>query len=386
MACRSVDARGRADGARVTTETIREKVRRAAAAGDAIRVSGAGTWMSAGRPVGSSASVSVASENGIVDYVPDDLTITVRAGTTHDELAAATRANGQWLPLDPPGSSRATVGATIATASSGPLAHSSGFARDFILGLEFVTGKGDVVRSGGRVVKNVAGFDLMRLMCGSWGTLGVITQATFRLYALPKIDRTFAIAVPHEREGFDKLVELLRNAPLAALSMEIVNGALAAKLGLSPQTTILIRLGGNSNVVEAQLKTLASLGSPVEIGGGIWNSFSETVGSGAEISLRLSGLPTTIEKLWRRAEQIADGDRGGYVHSTFSRGIVRVARSSASPLPTLPRSENSQRVTFESLPSESWKNFSPSVVADRLSRSVKRAYDPSGVLNPGILG
>lgn len=370
----------------MSTEALVTSIREAAGARRKLRIGGAGKWMHAGRPTQTHETLSLAADKGVVDYVPDDLTITVRAGTTLDEIAAVTRASNQWLPLDPIGASSGTIGATIATSSSGPLAHSFGFARDFILGLEFVTGKSDVVRTGGRVVKNVAGFDLMRLMCGSWGTLGVIAQASLRLYALPKVDRTFALLVPPGGDALSSFLESLRAAPLVALSMEMVNGSLAALLGLTAKPAVLVRLGGNATLVEAQLKTLAEFGSPTEAGTEVWARLAEMETTPAHLSLRLSGLPTRVGQMWDVAEKIGAGGEDTYIHSTFSRGIVRVVARGWQTHWSLPKSDAAQRVVFELLPPELWQTISPSVTSDRLSKSVQRAYDPQGVLNPGILG
>ncbi|MBA3645179.1 MAG: FAD-binding protein [Gemmatimonadaceae bacterium] len=380
----AIGARVGEGGAGVSTETVVASVRDAAGANERLRISGAGGWMTAGRPVQALRAVSLAPDKGIVDYVPDDLTITVRAGTSLADIFAATRVNNQWLPLDPPGASMSTIGATIATASSGPLAHGAGYARDFILGVELVTGKGDVVRSGGRVVKNVAGFDLMRLMCGSWGTLAVITEATLRLYAMPRVDRTFALRAPGGANGIEKLAAELRAAPLAALSMELVNATLARKVGLDADNFILVRLGGNENVVGVQMKTLAGMGEIVETDGVIWDKLSEAVSQPATFSLRLSGLPTAIGGLWSAAEQLAGND--GQTHSTFSRGIVRVTSNVVPDAAAIPRPTASQRVTYEVLPAQLWQSISPSVVGSRLSENVHDAYDPHRLLNPGILG
>ena len=164
---------------------ILDLVRDSAAARTPLRIAGRSHWMDAGRPVDATRIASLAPHSGVVDYVPGDLTITVRGGTTLDEIERVTGAEGQWLPLDPFGSTDGTIGATIATGSFGPLAHGFGRARDLVLGVEFVTGDGRTVRGGGRVVKNVAGFDLVRLVTGSWGTIGIVTEATLRLYSRP---------------------------------------------------------------------------------------------------------------------------------------------------------------------------------------------------------
>lgn len=342
--------------------------------------------MGAGRPVHAPQSLSLSGDSGIVDYVPDDLTITVRAGTTVEEIAAATRANNQWLPLDPAAAAEATIGATIATASSGPLAHSFGFARDFVLGLEMVTGKGDIVKTGGRVVKNVAGFDLMRLNCGAWGTLGAITQASLRLYGIPQMDRTFALTVPPGINATRSFLDALRNAPLAALAMEGIHGTLAAALGLPDAHTVLARLAGNPKLVDAQLAILGAVGVTTEVDTDVWTRLRDVGREPADASVRISGLPSDIASLWESGRALLESSECGYLQSTFSRGIVRVTLRGLIDGARIPATSTSQRMSYEVLPREVWATVSPSVTSDPLSRSVKRAFDPHNLLNPGILG
>ncbi|HEU5173845.1 MAG TPA: FAD-binding protein, partial [Gemmatimonadaceae bacterium] len=157
---------------------IADRVRDAHAARAPRRIAGAGTWLDAGQPVNHAERLDVGAARGITEYVPGDLTLTALAGTTLAELHAATRANGQRLTLDPYGTPGGTLGATIATASAGPAAGAFGTPRDITLGLTMVTGTGDIVSAGGRVVKNVAGFDLVRLATGAWGTVGAIVEAS----------------------------------------------------------------------------------------------------------------------------------------------------------------------------------------------------------------
>ena len=159
-------------------------VRDAAANSVPLRIVGCGTWLNAGRPVSATTRLSLAGDSGIVSYVPDDLTVTVRAGTTLRETAEVLAEHDQWIALDPRADGDVTVGATVATCSYGPEAALFGTPRDQVLGLTVVTGSGDVIHTGGQVVKNVAGFDLTRLMIGAWGTLGVITQVTMRVRSL----------------------------------------------------------------------------------------------------------------------------------------------------------------------------------------------------------
>ena len=148
---------------------LRDRIRDAAARNVAMRIAGTGTWLDAGRPVTATEMISMRDHSGIVEYVPGDLTMTMRAGTTLAEIRDATAHHNQWLALDPHGGDEGTIGATVATASAGPLATFFGTPRDLVLGVEFVSGMGTVARGGGRVVKNVASSTLTRLITGSWG-------------------------------------------------------------------------------------------------------------------------------------------------------------------------------------------------------------------------
>src|SRR5262245_54329066 len=149
---------------------LSEVVRETASRGSSLRIVGCGHWLDANRPVRADGVISTRGLTGIVEYVPGDLTLTARAGTTLGAIQRETAPHGQWLTLDPFGKD-GSIGATIATASYGPLAHHFGAPRDLALGVEFVSGDGRIAHGGGRVVKNVAGFDLTRLLTGSWGSL-----------------------------------------------------------------------------------------------------------------------------------------------------------------------------------------------------------------------
>lgn len=156
-------------------------VRDAAATHSALRIVGQGTWLDAGSPVVANARLSLVDDSAIVAYVPDDLTVTARAGTTLRELRDTLATHDQWIALDPEGGVDVTIGATVATCSFGPAAAFFGTPRDQVLGMTVVLGTGEIIHAGGRVVKNVAGFDLTRLMIGAWGTFGVITEITLRV-------------------------------------------------------------------------------------------------------------------------------------------------------------------------------------------------------------
>lgn len=226
-----------------------------------LRIVGAGTWLDAGKPARDATPLRLDAFRGVRAYVPADLTISVGAATTLGELDEITAANGQYYPLFPWGGDDGSVGATVATATPGPFTAALGRPRDLVLGLECVDGRGRVVRAGGKVVKNVAGFDLTRLMTGAWGTLGVITELHLRLRARPTVDETWLLRADGPRSAL-ALAELLRS-PLAPLGCVPLTPRLAAALKLQVGEAWLIRIGGNAAFVSEARRALSSIGSSV---------------------------------------------------------------------------------------------------------------------------
>ena len=377
----------------VTSQTALDTIIDATEAVTPLRISGRGHWMDAGRSSEATRILSLANHTGVVDYVPGDLTITVRSGTTLAELDQITRAERQWLPLDPFGTRDGTIGATIATGSFGPLAHGFGRARDLVLGLEFVTGDAKVVRGGGRVVKNVAGFDLVRLLTGSWGTLGVITEATLRLYAISSEPVTMTLNLPDGAGGISQRIAPILGGGVTPYSVEMVDAALAGRLGLPAKTQVLVRIGGNSAAMTAQRDFLAALGGAHELAADIWGKLrlveDAAAGEVPPIVIRFSTLPGRVADLWTNLRRSATAVSGAMMHATPSLGIVRCiipGNSSLDAVELLIASATGATKLYERLPSSLWDSMSPSVTDDRISQRIKRAFDPGNILNPGILG
>lgn len=369
------------------TADLAAAVRDAASLGVPLRIRGAGEWLDAGRPVASAAcTLDVSELRGIVEYNPGDLTLTARAGTRLSEIDAAARANGQWFPLDAAGGGRGTLGAALATASCGPLSGALGHPRDLALGLEFVDGRGIVVRGGGRVVKNVAGFDLVRLTIGAWGTLGVITEATVRLRARPESECTIVLDAPRELATLAELLRTLRDAPLAPLAMELVDGRRMAALGAGERDAVLLRLAGNPVSVEAQRSYLESLGAARELPAAAWKQLADGDPSGA-FSLRVSGSPSRLAPLWCELAAALLRTPGAAAQASIDRGVARVvipASASADVAPLVRAMSRAWRVIGERLPPPAWDALPPRTT-DRLSQGVRLAFDPHHILNPGLL-
>jgi len=362
----------------VGVNRLRVQIRDAAERGVSLRVRGAGTWMDAGRPVDFTETISVADHAGIVAYVPGDLTMTMRGGTTRGEIRGATAPHNQWLALDPYGVNDGTIGATTVTASAGPLATFFGTPRDLVLGVEFVSGAGSIARGGGRVVKNVAGFDLTRLMIGSWGTLGVVTEVTVRLHAKPEADRSFALTLGDD--GIGRVRALLRRLPFKPYACEVLNAPLAEELTGNRERTAVLRLAGNADAVTAQLAEFAELGRAIEIDADVWMKLRNIEPPNAAV-VRLSDLPSEIERTWQAASML-----NAFVHASPARGIVRVIARDSSALSGLApdsRAGGPTRVA-ERLGGDQWTAFS--AAASELNARVKSTFDPANVLNRGILG
>jgi FAD/FMN-containing dehydrogenase len=266
--------------------------------------------------------------------------------------------------------------------------------RDLVLGLEVVTGDGRITRSGGKVVKNVAGFDLVRLQTGAWGTLGVITEVSIRLRALPELDETVAIVLDVRKPLVAHLVAL-RDLAVAPLAIELVDGALAERLGVGVSTMLLVRLAGNETRVSAQRLELATLGDSRVVSNNVWQTL-RVVDDGSVASVRVSHLPSELSRTWAmvHGELAGAGMSGFLMRATVSRGVVRVVVPSAAlagagtnALASMVHSLTPPggHVVWEKLPANAWTGV-PSAVGDALSAGLQRAFDRARRCNIGILG
>lgn len=366
-----------------TSREVAELVRSARDDHAPLRIVGAGHWLAAGNPVHATRTLETSGLRGIVEYVPGDLTLTARAGTTLAEIADATSAHRQWLPLDPFGDPRGTLGATLATASAGPLGGSIGMPRDVTVGLAFVAGDGDIVHGGGRVVKNVAGFDLVRLTIGAWGTLGVITEATVRLRARPEADETLALELPHERDALSTLLSTIRAASVDLLAAELLSPVCAARAGLgepeSENGVLLARVAGNSLSAHHQRAGLARLTACEPVSAETWLRLRTSDPQDAAV-VRVSRRPSELGRLWSAAMSIPNVD----AHASLARGVVRL-RLATGDMTSLDAFDPGDRRVIESGMPARTASIEVTPV-DAVSGRLRDAFDPARILNRGILG
>jgi glycolate oxidase FAD binding subunit len=196
----------------------------------------------------------------IVEHEPGDLTVTAQAGLTLADLQTALRARGQWLSLDPPDAERATLGGVLAANASGPRRHLYGAARDLLIGVTVVTADGGIVRGGGRVVKNVAGYDLPKLFVGSYGTLGVIVEATVKLRPVPDDERL--VAVPFDRlKDAGAAVRALLGSDLIPTAIDLLDAPATSALGVEPAAaaTLVVGFDGLGEQVDWQVRELGGV-------------------------------------------------------------------------------------------------------------------------------
>ena len=177
--------------------------------------------------------------NNIIEHSVEDLTLTVEAGARIADIQEFLKPTGQFLAIDPYYPSSATVGGVVATANTGSWRHTYGGVRDLILGISFLRSDGQEVKAGGKVMKNVAGYDLMKLMTGSYGNLGLITSVTFRLFPIPP--QSYTVVITGQSEAIQKFRQTLLFSGLTPTTADFISHCLSDRLGLGRNISIMLR-------------------------------------------------------------------------------------------------------------------------------------------------
>jgi glycolate dehydrogenase FAD-binding subunit len=217
-----------------------------------IRIEGQGTWLAGDAPA--DLTVSTRALDQVISVSPADLIATVQAGTPLEALRRRLADEGMWLALDPPGRPERSLGSIIATATAGPLRHGFGPVRDHVLGCTVATGDGRLVKAGGRVVKNVAGYDLTKLQVGGFGGFGIIAEAHLRLRALPRADMT--LVARGTRDALTSAARDVMGAELVPAALELLSPALAAEADWA----LAARFLGTDAAVQGDVRRLAPIG------------------------------------------------------------------------------------------------------------------------------
>jgi glycolate oxidase FAD binding subunit len=351
--------------------------------------------------------------NQVVEYEPADVTATVQAGKTLADFQRHLAEHGQVLALDPPLGQETTIGGILAVNASGPSRHAYGTARDLILGIRAVQADGRIIKAGGRVVKNVAGYDLTRLFIGSLGSLGIIVEAAFRLAPLPRAERTAVVFLPSAQEAWRFVAQ---TANLSLRAVELLNAVALRQIATVGEAAedgyaLVLAVAGEPTAVERSLKEIgelsrraaaASLATVVESAQDrLWQaiaSLARPSPSGATLVCKAAVLPSQVPALSQQIE--TTGRELGLeplVVSHLTAGIVYSAWPS-------PQDEGVQRaLDLTTTLRQAVAGLGGSLVVEAcplalkekidvwgepaadfpLMRRIKEQFDPQGILNPG---
>ena len=404
---------------------IAEIIRFAAAERLGVVPSGGGTKLGIGSPPERyDIAVDLSCMNRVLAYDPRDLTLGVEPGVRIEDLLRVLAEQNQFLPLTVPFAERATIGGIVAANSSSPLRHSYGGVRDFCLGMEFVTGQGVLSKSGGRVVKNVTGYDLHKLLIGSLGTLAVITRVNFRTFPLPPAQGTFIASFSDAESAFG----FCRAIAQSVLSPQIVEVAdpgaahLLFSAGAPAQITprqwfVIITVAGQPSVVDRHARELGRMASAANAAEMLPLSDAEQSsiltrvrefprlvleGAPSAAIFRINVLPTTMPALLRDLREIAKNYHldfaaltraSGIVYATFSpeegnetpSGGIASAAKEVFHVCSLP--EIGGQAMLEWCPTEVKRAVGSVLGPSRqdfvLMQRVKNVFDPQNVLSPG---
>lgn len=373
-----------------TVAEVCDLVREVRTAGQGVYPVGGRTTLDLGNvPTKPGIAVDTRSLNGVIEHAARDMTITVQAGITLAELAKVLAAENQWLPIDVPNPETATLGGAVAANVSGPRRLGHGTFRDYILGISFVTDDGVEVKGGGRVVKNVAGYDLMKLHTGALGTLGVITQVTLKVKPKPEATGlvTFGVGGAALGPTLDRL-HASESRPVAVEVSRSADGWLVA-CGFEEKAATV---NWQVETLKAEFAGAPVRGTTVTRDGGV---FDLTAGPPpvAAVTLKVNTTPSGVAVIAQAAaglnpDAVVSAHAGSgivFVHLPEEMGVERIS-SAVAELTKLTAANGN--VTVRRCPS-GWKKVLPVWGKDRgdreLMRTVKRTLDPDDVFNPGRL-
>jgi glycolate oxidase FAD binding subunit len=337
---------------------------------------GGGTKQDWGYPVAPAVVLQTHRLNALREHTWQDMTCTVEAGCPWASMQSALAQHGQYVALDPLWPERATIGGIVATNDSGALRLKYGSLRDLIIGMTIVLADGTVAHTGGKVVKNVAGYDLHKLMIGAFGTLGVITSVNFRLHSIPRCTRSFTFCAPTAKPLGEWMLKLLHEQ-LSTLSIQLRGTAEGFHLD--------IQLASLPEVLRTQADLLESLARIEGLSGrgsdaAVWNARQQQFA--LDLVCKATMLPSEIAPFAERVRGLG----GESVTQATGIMIAGFPAAAAEHLPQLRREleEASGSLVVLKQPAESkvdcWGTAPDSLP---LMREIKRRFDPQGILNPG---
>jgi glycolate oxidase FAD binding subunit len=356
-----------------TTEEISAITRYANQHSLAIEITGAGTKRTWGNPVTADILLSTTHLTGVLSHSWQDLTATVAAGTPWSAMQRVLAQHNQQVALDPLWPETATIGGILSTNDSGALRLKYGSLRDLIIGMTIVLADSTIAKSGGKVVKNVAGYDLHKLMTGAFGTLGIITEVTFRLHPLPQHTQTFTVSAPQAVQ-LAGLMHSIHDSHLLAQALQLrgdSNGGFHLDIQLNAHP--------DAKQPEALQKMAEAAGRQLtQAPADLWIARKALFQNGAT-TIKLSVLPTELCEYLDHMQLAPDvevacvAQSSGLIFASLEgtpAAIENYIASSRTDLTVLATSTNMNR----------WK-ADPNALP--LMREIKRQFDPNHTLNPG---
>jgi glycolate oxidase FAD binding subunit len=399
-----------------TATEVATALKSAADAGQSMVIRGAGTKADWGRPASRvDAILDMGRLNRILAHEHGDMTATIEAGASLRGVNDVLAIYRQTLPLDPPFAGRATIGGLLASNDSGPLRHRYGTPRDLVIGVQLATVDGALSSAGGRVVKNVAGYDLSKLVTGSFGSLAAIVSATFKLAPLPATSKTLRVE-PRDAEALATIVRTMMASQLEPEAFELVvdrSSRAAARTANDARgatnLSVLVRFASLSEVVDAQIEQavawLNQCARSVEVldGGAeraVWDAHASDVWDRPGAIVRASWMPAEIASAISELEQIGSdlvhttsGEAGRAAHlvgrAAIGAGHVHIGGDTATQAAAVERLRASR--TFGNVVIVRGSPELKAIVdvwgphGDRqpLFDALKRMFDPNGTLNAG---
>ena len=399
-------------------EELAALVRECGARPQALLTEGAGTKRHHG-PAGSAGArlISLRRLDRITAYEPGDMVVSVQAGVRLLDLQRTLFEQRQWLPIDPP-YANATIGGILATGSAGPRRHGYGTAKDVLLGMRVMGSDGSITKSGGRVVKNVSGFDLHRLQVGGFGGLGIILEAHFKVSTRPAVMAALLLGQPSLRQAVETLLRVQSSA-LRPVALEVMDaGAVNDCRKLVPElpggpgsppapAVAIIGIEGSRALFDRHLKDLAPLRAESRVstmveGGAadrLWQALRDAPGRAAgQVTARVAVKPHDLPALLEELAPEASGVAAVTAHAGL--GLARLRFAADKPAADIAAlvagwqaAAESRRgyAVIESAPvTMEGRDLLPFMMASQgsaaalaLGRRIKEAWDPSSIMNPG---
>ncbi len=381
-----------------------------------VVIRGAGTKLDWGRPAGHiDLMLDMRRLNRVLAHQHGDLTATIEAGASLGDVNHALAAHGQWLPLDPPFAGQATIGGILATNDSGPLRHRHGAPRDLVIGIQLATTDGVLSKAGGQVVKNVAGYDLSKLVTGSFGSLAAIVSATFKLAPLPSASKTMRVAAA-DPVALGQVVRAVMASQLEPVAFEIhVRSTQSSQSHMLSANSagsafnvfnVLLQFASLPQVVDAQIEQARALltagpqacATSIDVLDGpaeqtTWRDHSQQLWDAPGAILRASWLPASLASGLGELERVTS-DLTACTPSLIGRaaigaGLIRIdgdTAAQASVIEQLRASHvfgNIVVVRASGALKALVDVWGPQGDRAHLLASLKQAFDPNGILNAG---